>query len=67
MLDKYICHFWGVGPILSLSFYFPWKILLTNNIGPDQTSHNVTSDQGLYCLPTNSFMGFQVRMGESKY
>ena len=37
MLDESICHFRGVGPILSLLFYFWWKILLANNVDPDQT------------------------------
>ena len=48
MLDKSICHFRGVGSILSL---FLWKILLANNSDPDQMSHNVASDLGLHCMP----------------
>ena len=28
------------------------KILLANNVEPDQTPHNVASDLGLHCLPT---------------
>ena len=44
MLDESICHFWGVRSILSL-FYFSWKILLANSVGPDQTSHYVISDR----------------------
>ena len=51
MLDKSICHSRVVGSILSLSFYFWWKILLANNIDPDQTPHYVASHLGLHCLP----------------
>ena len=38
---------------LSCCFYsiFLWKILLANNVDPDQMPHNVASDLGLYCLP----------------
>ena len=48
MLDKSVCHFRGVGSVLSLLFYVCWKILLANNVDPDQTSE---SDLGLHCLP----------------
>ena len=51
MLDKSVCHFRGVGSVLSLLFYVCWKILLANNVDPDQTSHYVESDLGLHCLP----------------
>ena len=52
MLDISICHFRGVGPILSLLFFFfLWKILLANNVDPEQMSHYVESDLGLQCLP----------------
>ena len=51
MLDKSICHFRGAGSILSLLFYFLWKILVADNVGPDQTPHYVVSDLGLHCLP----------------
>ena len=27
------------------------EILLSNNVDPDQTPHNVASDLGLHCLP----------------
>ena len=36
---------------MSLSFYFSWKILLSNIVDPDQTPHYVASDLGLHCLP----------------
>ena len=39
MLDEPICDFRGVGSILSLLFYFRWKILSANNVDPDQTAH----------------------------
>ena len=28
-----------------------WKILLANNVDPDQMPHYVASDLGLHCLP----------------
>ena len=49
MLGKLFCHFRGVGFTLSLLFDFGWKILLANNVDPDQTPH-VASDLGLHCL-----------------
>ena len=51
MLDKSICHFRGVSSILSLLFYFWWKVLLANNVDPHQMPHHVASDLGLHCLP----------------
>ena len=51
MLDESICHYMGVGSILSLLFYILSKILLAINVGPDQTPHYVASDLGLHCLP----------------
>ena len=51
MLDESICHFRGVGSILSLLFYFRWKILCANNVYPDQMPHDVASDLGLHCSP----------------
>ena len=60
MLDEPICHFTGNRSILSLLFYFRWKILVANNVEPDQMPHDVASDQGLHCLPMT-----QVRMGYS--
>ena len=51
MLDKSICHFKGVQSILLLLFIFLWKILLANNVDPDQMPHHVASDLGLHCLP----------------
>ena len=41
---------------------FGLKILLANNVDPDQTPHIVASDLGLHCLPMTLFTGFQVRM-----
>ena len=35
-----------VGSILLLKLYFLWKILLANNVGPDQTPYDVS----LHCL-----------------
>ena len=51
MLDESICYFRGVVSILSPLFYFRWKILLANNVDPDQMPHYVASDLGLHCLP----------------
>ena len=51
LLDESICHFRGVESILSLLCFFLWKILLANNVNPDQTPLNVASDLGLQCLP----------------
>ena len=39
MLDESICHCRGIGSMLSLLFYFLWKILLSNIVDSDQTSH----------------------------
>ena len=50
MLDKSICHFRGAWSILSLLFYFSWKILLANTVDPDQRPHYLASDLGLHCL-----------------
>ena len=51
MTDESIYHFKGVGSILSLLFFFLWKILLAKKVDSDQTPHNVASDLGLHCLP----------------
>ena len=38
--------------VLTLFFHFiSWKILLINNVDPDQMPHDVASDLGLHCLP----------------
>ena len=50
MLGKSIYHFRDVRSILSLLFYFQWKILLANNVDPDQMQHYVASDLGLHSL-----------------
>ena len=37
--------------ILSLLYYFWLKILLANNVDPDQTPHYVAFDLRLHCFP----------------
>ena len=39
------------GLFCPLHLNFCWKILLANNVDPDQMPHHVASDQGLHCLP----------------
>ena len=56
---KKFVFFRDVRPILSLLFYFLWKIVLTNNIDPDQTLLNVASDLGLHCLPLTLLQVFR--------
>ena len=52
MLEESTCHFRDVGSILLLLVFSVWlKILLANNVGPDQMPHDVASDLGLHCLP----------------
>ena len=51
ILDKSIFHLRGVVSILSLLICLRWKILLANNVDPDQMPHHVASDLGLHCLP----------------
>ena len=51
MLDNSSYHFKSVGSILSLLFYFLWKLLLANTVDPDQTPHDVASDLGSHYLP----------------
>ena len=62
MLEESICHFRVVGSILSLLFYFKWKILLANNVDPDQMPHYVASELGLHCLPMTP-LGFPAKNG----
>ena len=62
MLDGSLCHFRGVWTILSLLFFFLWKILLANNVDPDQMPH-VASNLGLHFALT-LFRGFLVRTGK---
>ena len=50
MLGESIFHFRSVGSILLLLFNFWRKILLVNNVDPDQMPHDVASDLGLHCL-----------------
>ena len=61
MLDESICHFWGDGSILSLLCYFNGKILLANNVDPDQTPHYVASGSALFA--NDPFTDFQVKLG----
>ena len=51
MLDESTHRFRGIESILSILFYFLWKILLANSVYPDQRPHYVASDLGLHCLP----------------
>ena len=50
-MEESICYLRGARSILSLLFYFWWKILLANNADPDQMPHYVASDLSLHCLP----------------
>ena len=47
------CVILGVSFLFSC-FYsiFLWKILLANNVDPDQMPHYLASDLGLHCLPS---------------
>ena len=65
MLDESICHLRGVWSVLWLLFYFRWKILLANNIDPDQMPHYVVSDLGLQCLHMTT--DFKVKMSLTGY
>ena len=60
MLDESICYNRGVGSISSSLFYFRWKILLANNVNPDQMPH-LADDLGLHCLH-DPCAGFLIRM-----
>ena len=62
MLNESVCHFRDVGSIVSLLFYFLWKILLANNVDRDQTPHVVVSALGLLCLPMTIY-GFPGKNG----
>ena len=66
MLDKFICHIRGIGSIILLLLYFLWKILLANNIDPDQMPHYLAFDLSLHCLPMILYVllwvGFKVRL-----
>ena len=55
----YVCKFIFVSALLVLTL-LTWKPVMgswTNSADPDQTPHNVASDQGLHCLPT----GFSIK------
>ena len=51
LLDESICHFCGVESILSILFNISWKILLANNVDPDQ----MPQGRGLLCLHMQVF------------
>ena len=50
MLEEFVCHFRGVGSILSLLLFLR-ENLLAINVDPDQMPHYVESNLGLQCLP----------------
>ena len=41
----------GIGVYCVPFILFWWKILLANNVDPDQMPHFVASNLGLHCLP----------------
>ena len=47
MLDTCICHFRGIGYILS--FLFLMENPVRNHVDPDQMPHYVASNKGLHC------------------
>ena len=49
--------------LLLLLDFFLWKILLANNVDPDQMPHYVASDLGLHCLSKTPFYGFPCKNG----
>ena len=49
------CHIRGIGLILSLL----WKILLANNIDPNQMPQYLAFDLSLHLVANDPFMGFQ--------
>ena len=49
--EKSICNFRGVGIFYRFCSIFFWKILLANNVNPDETPHCMASDLGLHCVP----------------
>ena len=76
MLDEPICYLRCVGSILSLYFYFLWKVLLADTVNPDQTPHYyVASDLGLECLPLSLlatwfikiYINFTIDVGRTKF
>ena len=40
--------------------FFLWKILLANNVDPDQTPHGLVPDQGLHCLLTLNLLSLNL-------
>ena len=65
MLEESVCDFRGVGSILSLLFYFWWKILLAKHCRPwsDTTLCGVWSGAAMFAY--DPFMDFQVRMDQN--
>ena len=61
-VGRVLLSFRDVKFIWSLLSYFLWKILLANNVDPDQTPHNVASDLGLHCCLW-PFYGFPGKNG----
>ena len=55
----------GVSGLFCHSFYLLWKILLTNNVVPNQLPH-VLSDLGLHLFAYGPFPGFQVKRVKGK-
>ena len=53
----------GVSCLLCRFYYIFMKILLANNVGPDQKPHDMASDLGLHCLPKGSFKEFPGKNG----
>ena len=51
ILGESICHFRMSSLFCCFFSIFDGKILLANNLEPDQTPHYVVSDLGLQCLP----------------
>ena len=52
-----------LGLLCRFYYFFRWKILLANNVDPDQMPQYVVSDRSPQCLPMTLFTGFPVKMG----
>ena len=57
MVDESICHFRDIRFTLFFYSILDEKILLANNVDPDQTPHYVASNLGLHCLPLTLLWG----------
>ena len=55
------------GLLFRFFFLFLMKILVANNVDPDQIPHNEVSDLGLHCFAYDPLMGFQVRIGQGEW